>query len=147
MAREDHHGVNDQLKASRHRRDDAQVLFHGARWRAAMYLGGYAVECLLKAQLMKKFGCRTLANLDDILRSRKLIADRASVYTHEIEWLLKASELYGRLKQDEPKWRAFNIVNRWMPSWRYDPDLSTREEAESFLEALDGILLWLRANP
>ena len=146
MPREDHHGINDQLKASLHRRDDAQVLFNGARWRASMYLGGYAVECLLKARLMKKFGCMTLASLDDTLKSRNLIANRSSTYTHEIEWLLKISEVHGRLKRDGTTWPAFNLVNRWMPSWRYDPNQATRDEAETFLEALDRILLWLKAN-
>ena len=30
-------------------------------------------------------------------------------------------------------WRLFNIVNRWVPAWRYTADLSKREDAEDFL--------------
>jgi hypothetical protein len=81
MARETHHGVSEQSKASQHRRDDAQVLLNAARWRGAMYLGGYSVECLLKSRLMKKFECRTLRELDEELKDRGLIAAEATMYT------------------------------------------------------------------
>ncbi|WP_435020958.1 hypothetical protein TA3x_002112 [Tundrisphaera sp. TA3] len=147
MARDDHHGINDQFKASQHRRDDAQVLFHGARWRASMYLGGYAVECLLKARLMKRYGVRTLADLDQDLKSRGLIAGEATVYSHEIEWLFRITGDQARIRSDRDAWKAYVTVNRWGPEWRYDPDLSGREEAEDFLDALDRVLSWLRAHP
>jgi hypothetical protein len=51
-----------------------------------------------------------------------------------------------RLRKDLTLWPSFAIVNRWVPAWRYDPDLSKREEAEDFFEALDRITSWIRAN-
>lgn len=146
MARETHHGVSEQSKASRHRRDDAQVLLSAARWRGAMYLGGYSVECLLKSRLMKKFECRTLRMLDEELKGRGLIAAEATMYTHQFESLLRVTGHLDRLRKDLTLWPSFSILNRWVPAWRYDPDLSNREEAEDFFEALDRITSWIRAN-
>jgi len=38
-----------QLGASRRRREDSECLYRANHWAGAMYLGGYAVECALKA--------------------------------------------------------------------------------------------------
>jgi hypothetical protein len=38
-----------QLGASRRRREDGEVLHKADHWAGAMYLGGYAIECALKA--------------------------------------------------------------------------------------------------
>jgi HEPN domain-containing protein len=146
MARETHHGVSEQAKASLHRRDDAQVLFDAAHWRGAMYLGGYSVECLIKAKLMQKFGCRTIRGLEEELKDRGLIPTEATMYTHHFESLFRVSGFLDRLRKDARLWASFTIVNRWVPAWRYDPDLSKKEEAEDFFEALDRIASWIRAN-
>jgi hypothetical protein len=37
-------------------------------------------------------------------------------------------------------------VNRWVPAWRYAADLSRREDAEDFLEAVEKITHWIEAN-
>jgi HEPN domain-containing protein len=146
MSREAHHGVSEQSKASHHRRDDAQVLLNAARWRGAMYLGGYSIECLIKSKLMQKFGCKTLRGLDEDLKDRGLISAEATMYTHQFESLLRVSGHLDRLRSDAKLWPSFTLVNRWVPAWRYDPDLSSREEAEDFFEALDRITSWIRAN-
>lgn len=147
MARIQHHGISDQSRASQRRREDAQALLLAGRWRGAMYLGGYAVECLLKASLMRRFGCLTLSELDEELKARGLLAATSSAYTHQFELLLLASGQRDRLRRDAKLWATFNVVNQWQPSWRYDPDSSNRKDAaEDFLEALDRILVWIRAN-
>ena len=53
MTRDAHFGISEQEKASVHRREDARILFEQDRLRGSMYLAGYAVECLLKARLMR----------------------------------------------------------------------------------------------
>jgi len=60
MARYRHSGRSDQAKASQKRLADAHRLQHEARWRGAMYLGGYSVECKLKARLMERYDLDTL---------------------------------------------------------------------------------------
>jgi len=46
-------GISEQSKASKHRLDDARALLNAGRWRSAMYLSGYAVECLIKIKTEK----------------------------------------------------------------------------------------------
>ena len=54
------HGISDMGKASKHRFEDALALIDGVRCRGAMYLAGYAVECLLKEKLMRMFDCKNM---------------------------------------------------------------------------------------
>ena len=60
MTRDSFYGVSEQGKAGKHRLEDARVLLKADRWRGAMYMAGYSVECLLKTRLMRMFGCRHL---------------------------------------------------------------------------------------
>ena len=49
-------GISELARASRHRFADARALLREARWQGAMYIAGYAVECLLKTKLMHIYG-------------------------------------------------------------------------------------------
>ena len=51
-----------------------------------------------------------------------------------------------RLRQNRELWPLFNIVNRWVPAWRYNPDLSTRDDAQDFLEAVEKVSHWVETN-
>ena len=53
MLRDLFYGVSEQGKAGKHRMDDARALLNAVRWRGAMYMAGYSVECLLKTKLMR----------------------------------------------------------------------------------------------
>ena len=59
---------------------------------------------------------------------------------------LRLTQGLDRLRQNEPLWRLFNIVNRWVPAWRYNADLSKREDAEDFLEAVEKVAHWIDNN-
>ena len=146
MAKQDHHGVSEQSKASLHRRADAQGLFDGKRWRGCMYVAGYSVECLLKAQLMRKFGCDTLRRLEKELADRGMLPGDRSVYTHQLVSLLELTGGADRMRRDEPTWRSFSLVNKWMPAWRYTADLADEDYAGEFLAAVDRVLQWVRNN-
>lgn len=144
MARDSYQGVTEQAKASKHRREDAQTLHDGGRWRGAMYVAGYAVECLLKAKLMKQYGCHHLNDLEDELRRRGLMSEQATVYTHQLEHLLEWTQTIDRLRLSARLWRTFNLVNRWLPAWRYDTDPSNGDDCTAFLESVDTILHWIQ---
>lgn len=146
MARRQHQGVTEQAKAAKHRREDAQVLLDAERWRGAMYMAGYAVECLLKTKLMRVFRKRTLDALERELRRRGALSRGASVFTHELEALLRLTRGWKRLQQDRPTRVSFSIVNQWVPAWRYSADLSAAREAQAFLEAVDDVLRWVEHN-
>jgi HEPN domain-containing protein len=146
MMRDLFYGVSEQGKAGKHRMDDARVLFNGARWRGAMYMAGYAVECLLKTKLMRMFDCRHLRELDEELQRRGVLAAQATVFTHQLELLLRITNAMDRLRQNEEHWRLFTMVNRWVPAWRYTADMSNLDDAKDFLDAVEKILHWLDHN-
>jgi HEPN domain-containing protein len=146
MTRDQYIGITEQSKASKHRLDDAWALFHAVRWRGAMYMAGYSIECLLKAKLMEIYNCRHLYQLEDELQRRGMLAANTTVFTHQLEMLLRLAQARDRLQQNRTLWRQFNTVNRWMPAWRYTANRSSRTEAQNFLEAIEKILDWINHN-
>jgi HEPN domain-containing protein len=102
-----------------------------------MYLAGYAVECLLKAKLMRMFGHLRLSDLEKELLDKRLLAAKSTVFTHQLEELLRLARGWDRLRSNPRRWASFTIANRWIPAWRYSPDLASRDDAEAFLEAVD----------
>ena len=139
-------GVSELGKAGKHRLDDAWSLINAVRWRGAMYLAGYSVECLLKTKLMRMFDCRHLRELEEELIRRKALPTRTTVFTHQLEVLLRLTNAFDRLRQSEDHWRSFNRVNRWVPAWRYTADLSNKDDANDFLEAVKKVSLWIEHN-
>lgn len=139
-------GWSDQAKAGKHRLEDARALFNAARWRGAMYMAGYGVECLLKTKLMQIYSCNNLNELEEELQRRSLLSRRMSVFTHHLELLLRLTQGFERLRQNRALWPEFNIVNRWIPAWRYTVNVSNHQDAEDFLEAVDNIINWINNN-
>jgi HEPN domain-containing protein len=141
-----YYGVSEQRKAGKHRLDDAQSLLNSSRWRGAMYLAGYSIECQLKTALMRVFSCRHLRDLEHELRARGILAPDATVFTHQLEVLLHLTNAMDRLRQNVENWRQFNVVNRWMPAWRYNSDLSNEDDANFFMDAVENISRWIENN-
>lgn len=144
MARKRHSGAADQRKASVHRFHDAEALFDKGRWRGSMYMAGYAVECRLKYKLMRRWKCFNMEELEDRLTARGI---EQTPFTHSLQILLRLAEAMDRLRQNEPLWNRFRKdVNRWQPAWRYNPDLSSKQEAARFLETVKEMLHWVDNN-
>jgi HEPN domain-containing protein len=141
--RNQHSGASEQAKAAKHRFEDAQVLFAESRWRGSMYLAGYSVECLLKAALMKRIGVRNLMDLEDALLRRRLMPAEATVFTHHLVQLTGGLE---RLRDNAAVFRAFNVVNRWSPAWRYWSDPSDEKDAALFLRSVATLTTWIENN-
>jgi hypothetical protein len=95
MARKKHSGITEQRKAGLHRLEDAKVLLDGKRWRGAMYMAGYAVECALKYKLMRQWNCRTLDSLERKLREKGF---RERMFIHSLDPLLRLSGGQDRLR-------------------------------------------------
>jgi HEPN domain-containing protein len=144
MARRKHSGISDQRKASIHRLRDAQALFEKGRWRGAMYLAGYAVECRLKHVLMRTWRCFQLKELEDKLQARDI---QQTPFTHSLHSLMVLAGGVARIQSDPILWRQFSlIVNAWQPAWRYEPNLGSLEEAAAFLEAIRRMVAWIENN-
>lgn len=111
-----------------------------------MYLAGYTIECLLKTKLMEMFDCRHLRELEGELLRRGILSNQSSIFTHQLESLLRLTNSLDRLRQSQEMWRMFNMVNRWVPAWRYTADLSKREDADDFLTAVNKLAMWIENN-
>ena len=146
MTRDLFYGVSEQAKAGKHRMDDARALLDADRWRGAMYMAGYSIECLLKTKLMRMFSCRHLRELEDELQGKGILPAQATVFTHQLELLLRLTNAIDRLRQNEQNWRMFNMVNRWIPAWRYTADLSNAEDAKDFVDAVEKVSHWIENN-
>lgn len=139
-------GFSDLRKAAKRRREDAAALQLQGRHRGAMYIAGYAIECLLKAKLMQMFDCKTLQKLEARLRGLGRLSTDGSLYTHQLVLLLKLTGRFDVLRSDVATWRYFLLANAWLPAWRYEPSLGTATEAEKFLKASDAIIAWVENN-
>ena len=146
MNRNLHNGISEQATASHQRLEDAKALLNASRWRGAMYMAGYAVECLLKTKLMQIYDCKNLRALDDVLRQRSILPAHRTVFTHQLEDLLRLTPSYNRLKQNRNVWHMFHEINRWTPRWRYTSKQATREEAIEFITDLENVMHWIDTN-
>ena len=141
-----HNGISEQASASHQRLEDAKVLLNASRWRGAMYMGGYAVECLLKVKLMQIYDCQNLRALDDALRQRSILPEHRTVFTHQLEDLLRLAPGYNRLIQNRDILSLFNKVNQWVPSWRYTSKKANRREATEFITSIERFMRWINNN-
>ena len=146
MNRNLHNGVSELAGASRQRLADAQALLNASRWRGAMYMAGYAVECLLKTKLMHIYDCKNLRELEDLLWQRSILPTNRTVFTHQLEDLLRLTPGYNRLRQDRARWHMFQVVNLWTPQWRYTAKQTTYQEASRFLTFIDNVIHWIDNN-
>ncbi len=141
-----YHGISEIAKAGKHRWEDAQAMLYAGRWRGAMYLAGYTVECALKTKLMTRFRCRNLKGLEEVLHRRGLLGKTMSVFTHQLEVLLQLTDSSDRLRSNASMWASFSVVNQWIPAWRYSADLGTSEEATAFVQSVAAALRWIENN-
>lgn len=147
MTRYLYSGISEQRRASDRRQADAYALYEKERWRGAMYMMGYAVECRLKSLLMEKFQATTLDQLEEALR-RRLKRD-VDVRDHSIERLFDLLEIRDKLlakDRNTENLRAFNRCNRWNVSWRYRPDEGNEEDCRVFFDAVKRFLRFIMHN-
>lgn len=144
----------NQLRAvAEHRGGDAWCLFESgqnARMVGAIYIGGFVIECLLKALLLERH-----PNLQRPVDPARLAsADRdvhALLYNHELdEMLLFLPEVEKKLRSIGPgrrgsPWEGFRgICAEWSVYARYSPKQAKPEDARRFLETVDEVKQWLR---
>jgi len=139
-----HSGRNDQRRAAVRRKADAWALLRkgGAEHTGgAVYLGGYAVECKIKAVAMERFVCWTL---EELAFRWKVTED--AVFSHGLDAFLRRLGLTDKSKAAEawPDYR--DHVAKWRPSRRYSPNNWPVEEAEVFLNAVERVYAWLDVN-
>jgi hypothetical protein len=119
---------------------DAIHLFQGARYSAAYYLAGYAVELGIKACIAKFF-------------QANVIPDKAFVtatYSHKLDDLLGLAgikqEFQDEAKKDSILSAAWGVASKWNETSRYD--IWDQFAAASMIQAVEepnhGVLQWLK---
>lgn len=114
------------------RYEDGVALLEISRPRAAIYLTGYAVECILKALLLTATPANERA---DVLASFR------GPIAHNIDWLRERLVIrIGRFPVEEN--RFVSVVCSWSTDLRYEPGPGDVDDAKSFLTAAESILNW-----
>jgi len=102
------------------------------RPKGAVYLTGYAVECILKTLLIV---VTPTNGRPAVLRSFR------GVVAHDIGWLRR--QLNGRGVSISPTVaKELTYVASWSVDLRYEPGVGDREDAQRFIESTHSILEW-----
>jgi HEPN domain-containing protein len=131
----------DFQKLAALRLKEANILRAAGRWEGAYHLGGYAVECAIKACIAK------LTKRHDFPTRQDREND---CYTHDFNRLIRLAGLARSLKEMErthPELNAnWTIVRQWSAESRYETP--SRADAEDLLRAVEearhGVLRWLK---
>jgi HEPN domain-containing protein len=121
------------------RLQEAQHLCVGGFWDGAYYLGGYAVECALKACIARQIREHDFPDKRFVERS----------HTHDLQQLVVVAGLEAdlRLKLATGAFKAnWDIVKGWTAEARYlrHVESKARDLIAAVAEENQGILSWLR---
>jgi hypothetical protein len=111
-----------------------------------MYLGGYAIEGVLKTFLISRYSPLTrLSEVRDRMQENDAqLPDICGARGHDLALLWELSGLQGR---STPIVRAaFGECHRWSSNWRYNPEPATRAEASRFVWAARTLYNWVRGQ-
>lgn len=126
---------------------DSEALLAGGRWSAAYYLAGYAVECGLKACVL-----RHIEATGAIFEEAKYLKDLAGCWTHEPMKLVALADLnqaLGLARQQHQQFDAnWVIVQGWTEVSRYKEksESEARELFEAITDPNHGVLKWVRTH-
>jgi len=120
-------------QAAKQRYDDARYLLHGDRTTAAVYLAGYAVECMLQALILSRTPQRQQPRVVKTFRGSR---------AHDFGWLVKAYRDRGGLRPSAGVPRLLSRVSSWTTDIRYRSGAVKESDAIFFLQATDEILRW-----
>lgn len=117
---------------ARLRLEDASVLLDQRRHQGAIYLAGYALECLLKYAITRRQG--------DIYLSAKF-------ETHDLDELLLAAGLLPALQSARSIHAIYSeFAELWTVELRYRPKSITPKEASRLYEQVEEIYDWINDN-
>ncbi|MDH4185302.1 MAG: HEPN domain-containing protein [Nitrospinota bacterium] len=134
--------MDDLLRLSRARLDDAKALQSGSRNHGGIYLSGYAVELALKARI-----CIALS-WDGYPSNSKEFRNYQSFKTHDFDVLLHLSGLELEVKTNPEVSVHWSILAEWNPEARYEPlDSVTEENAKNMIMAVEKMVehIWKKS--
>ena len=120
-------------RAAQQRLEDGQlILTKLKRPAAAIYLTGYAVECILKALLLS---ATPVSSRVESLREFRGAAG------HDLAGLSEKLGARG-VRMPPGTARALNYVTSWSVSLRYEPGPGNPEAAKRFIESARAVMDW-----
>lgn len=134
-------------KLAKIRLKDAAALLGRRRWSGAYYLCGYAIECALKACLL-----RYISESGAIFSDPSYLKRLADCWTHDLVKLVNLAGLdadFGTARAANPTLDNFWIVAKnWKETSRYEE--RTEAEAKALYEAVnhnpDGVFRWIQSR-
>ena len=129
------------------RSSDSAALLAAGRWAGAYYLAGYAVECGLKACVMKRIGEEEGGMLFEARRFQQ-----ETCLTHDLDKLLRGAGLGEEFRLRAASGSRFAANWRWVAKWseaaRYRP--WSRLQATLMYNAVtdipEGVLPWIEQH-
>jgi hypothetical protein len=117
---------------------EARVLLAANEPDGAYYLGGYAIECAIKACIIKKL------NTSDEWQDRNF---SEQCYKHELVVLLRLADLETPMNAVPGVQFKWGLVKDWKETSRYELG-RTAGDVKDFLDAIDdptdGVLTWIK---
>lgn len=113
--------------AAGRRLEDAKSLFNGDRTTGSMYLGGYSVECMLKALIIAQTSSS---------KKQEVLEEFRGSGAHNFDRLRSTYTQYGGTKFPRDVVESFLVVREWRTDWRYEPATWPADDAESFLTSV-----------
>jgi len=124
-------------QAAKQRLRDAEILLEQVRTTGAVYLAGYAVECVLKALLLNATSKHRRKELEKSFRTAK---------AHNYDWLIDRYRRAGGPSFPLNISRHLSFTNTWTTSLRYQAASLSNKTAVPFLEATRQILGWVEGR-
>lgn len=154
-------GISEFLKVAPQRLGDAKKLLEPAvnlqqqvgdtrHLRAAVYLAGYGLECVLKAYVISRQPpTKTLTETMNRRRSSgeqlkgEALPDIQGAKGHNLPLLLLLTDLEAALDNARDRKKDWAICLVWKSTWRYDPYPTARLFAEDFVAAAERLYRWI----
>jgi hypothetical protein len=126
------------FRVATQRYEEAQFLFEGERYLAAIYIGGYAIECGLKALILETEPRNGRAELAASFRGSEW---------HNLNWLVEGYIKRGgsRLPR-EIRTDLTYVHDEWSVDLRYTAGQKTLREGQRFVAATVRILEWVKGR-
>lgn len=127
---------------AKRRLKEAEVLLAAGEWSGAYYLAGYAVECGLKACILKSVKKFHMPNKDMINKA----------WSHDLTALLKEANLTATQQIDagiDPLFgRYWAVVKDWTEASRYET--KSEQDAKELVKAVgarrSGVMSWVKTH-
>ncbi|WP_084510609.1 HEPN domain-containing protein [Nocardia lijiangensis] len=132
----------DMRVLARRRLKEAEVLLAAGEWSGAYYLAGYAIECALKACILKSVKKFHMPNKDKINKA----------WSHDLTALLKEANLTAdqqiKAGTDPLFGRYWAVVKDWTETSRYET--KSEQDAKELVQAVgarrSGVMTWVKTH-